>query len=365
MNETNSFEDNHAHDHKKFPCKNCGAFLTFEPGQNSMKCQYCGELNEILQEEEVNVVEEDFEKMISEVCLDEETSISVHSIRCHSCGAQSTLPENLTSADCPFCGTAVVVANESIQRIIKPKYLIPFKISKSKGQESFAKWIKSHFFAPNALKKMAQLDTIIGVYTPFWTYDAQTETSYSGERGDNYTTIVTRNGKTQSETKTRWSFRSGNISHFFDDVLVNASKNLPEKLVNELTNWNYGELVNFKEDYISGFRTEIYQVDLKNGFEIAKKKIDEEVKNLIREDIGGDQQRINNHQIKHSNISFKHILLPLWISSYKYKNKTYNFLINGQDGSISGNYPLSAWKITFAVLLGIIVIAGIIWISGV
>ena len=361
MSEENNFEDVQIQEHKKFPCKNCGASLTFEPGQHSLKCKYCGELNEIINEE-TDIIEEDFEKMISEICMDDEMSIDVLQIKCDACGAQSTLPENVTSSNCPFCGTAIVVANESFKRIIKPKYLIPFNISKSKGQELYSKWIKSHFFAPNALKKMAQLDSITGVYTPYWTYDAQAESQYFGERGTNYTTTQTQNGKQESVTKVRWSYVSGTVSHFFDDVLVAASKSLPQKLANQLTNWNYSELVNYKEEFVSGFRTEIYQIDLKEGFDGAKIKMDEEVKSLIKSNIGGDQQRISKQNTKYSEITFKHVLLPIWISSYRYKNKIYNFLINGQTGDICGNYPKSAWKIMGVILLVIAILAGIFWI---
>lgn len=351
-------------DNKKFPCKSCGGFLVFEPGQSSLKCQYCGELNEIEKKENVEVVEEDFEKMIQDAEVNNDTSISVHQIKCESCGAISTLPENVTSANCPFCGTAVVLANESIKRIIKPKYLIPFKINKKNGAESFTKWIKGLWFTPNALKKMAHLESIVGVYTPYWTYDAQTETDYTGERGTKYTVSVQRNGKTETETRTRWDWCAGHVSHFFDDVLIPASKSLPQKLAAKMKSWNYKELVPFSEEYVSGFTTEIYQIDIKQGFEQAKINMDEQIKTLIRKDIGGDEQRIHSQKTGYSNITFKHLLLPVWISSYRYKNKVYNFLINGQDGSISGNYPLSFWKIFFTVLISLLVIGTALWFGG-
>ncbi len=351
-------------DNKKFPCRSCGGFLIFEPGQDSLKCPYCGELNEIEKKENIEVIEEDFEKMISDAGINNDTSITVHQIKCESCGAVSKLPENVTSANCPFCGTAVVLANESIKRIIKPKFLIPFKLNKRAGQDSFAKWVKGLWFTPSALKNMAQIDSINGVYTPYWTYDAQTETDYTGEKGTRYTVSVQRNGKTETETKTRWDWCSGHVSHFFDDVLVTASKSLPEKLAKKLKNWNYTELVPYTEEYVSGFTTEIYQIDIKQGFEEAKQNMNDQIRTFVKNDIGGDEQRINKLNTAFNKITFKHILLPVWISSYRYKNKTYNFLINGQDGSISGNYPLSFWKIFFTVLGSLILIGGALWIGG-
>lgn len=350
-------------DNKKFPCKNCGAFLTFEPGADSLKCQYCGEMNEIEIDENFEVIEEDFEAMLAELSQNSENQITVHQIKCDSCGALSTLPENVTSADCPFCGSVVVLSNEAMTNILKPKYLIPFKISEKLGRESFKKWVKKLFWAPRSIKTKSSIEKLTGVYIPYWTYDSQTETSYRGERGDNYTVTVQRNGKNVTETRIRWTYVSGHVSHFFDDVLIAASNSLPKTLSKRLINWNYDELVPFKEDFLSGFRTEIYQTGLEEGFGEAKTIMQEEIKTLIKQDIGGDHQRIGKSNSSFNDITFKHILLPIWISSYRYKNKRYNILINGQNGNISGTYPKSFWKIFFTVLIIVGAIALLIYYS--
>jgi hypothetical protein len=56
-------------------------------------------------------------------------------------------------------------------------------------------------------------------------------------------------------------------------------------------------------------------------------------------------------------ITFKHILLPIYISAYRYNNKLYRFLVNGATGKVKGERPWSAWKITFAVLGALALIA--------
>ena len=81
--------------------------------------------------------------------------------------------------------------------------------------------------------------------------------------------------------------------------------------------------------------------------------------NWIRRDIGGDTQRILQSDIKLSDETFKHILLPVYIGSYRYSGKEYHFYINGQTGELSGTRPYSFWKIFFLVLF-ILVIIGII-----
>ena len=56
---------------------------------------------------------------------------------------------------------------------------------------------------------------------------------------------------------------------------------------------------------------------------------------------------------------FKHILLPIWVSSYRYNKKIYRFLINARTGETHGERPYDKWKIAITVLLGILVILAI------
>jgi hypothetical protein len=55
----------------------------------------------------------------------------------------------------------------------------------------------------------------------------------------------------------------------------------------------------------------------------------------------------------YSNITYKYILVPTWISSFKYKDKTYQFAINGQTGKLGGKAPVSVWRVLLAILVGV------------
>ena len=127
-------------------------------------------------------------------------------------------------------------------------------------------------------------------------------------------------------------------------------------MTDELTNWDYDEMVPFKEEFLSGFRTEIYQIDLKKGFEYAKDIMRDKIESAIRKEIGDQYQHITAYKIKFNNVTYKYILLPIWISSYRYKDQTYMFIINGQSGQISGSYPKSNIdKIILVIFIAVIV----------
>jgi hypothetical protein len=191
-----------------------------------------------------------------------------------------------------------------------------------------------------------------------------TTSHYTGQRGKHYyvtqTYTVTVNGKRQTRTRrvrrTRWYPASGTVLNVFDDILICASRSLPEKHLEKLEPWDLPNLVPFADEYLAGFRAERYQVELDEGFAQAEPIMEEQIRHTVRKDIGGDEQRIHTLRVHHDDISFKHILLPVWISAYRYRDKVYRILINARTGEVQGERPWSTWKIALAVVAGLVVI---------
>lgn len=356
-------------ENEKIECIECGAVLKFAPGTEHLKCEFCGAENTIavdISEKNEAVQEQDYLSNINSQAAQAPT-MEVSTVKCEGCGAQTTFDPNLISSTCDFCGAPMVSKDAEAAVIIKPKAVIPFKITQKEGSTLYKKWLKKLWFAPNKLKKYArQSEPLAGIYVPYWTYDSDTYSRYSGQRGDDYTETetYTENGetKTRTVTKTRWTSVSGNVSRFFDDILVPAADSMPRKYVDKLEPWDLNALVPYDTKYFSGFKAESYQVNLENGFEFAKDKMERVIRSDVRRDIGGDKQRISRLNTNHSKISFKHIMLPIWISAYRYKDKSYRFLINGQTGEVQGERPWSRIKITLAVLLALAVGGGIYWL---
>lgn len=353
----NTSADEQKDNASEFKCHQCGAKLTYAPGTSSLKCGYCDFENKIPKSEQ-DIEELDFRAHLAKMQDDEVTEEKLF-IKCGSCGAESTSEENVTAQNCPFCDTEIVTTAQS-KKLLKPRSLLPFKIKKNEAKQSYKDWLNGLWFAPNELKKKAKLAVAVsGVYVPYWTYDADTLSFYTGQRGIYYYVTVTKtrtgsDGKretyTTQERRTRWYPVSGTVTKDFDDVLVVASKSLPRKYMRELEPWDLDQLVSYKDDYISGFKSESYQINLEQGFEVAKELMDEKIRIAIRRHIGGDEQRIHSVSTQHSQISFKHILLPVWISAYRYKEKVYRFLVNARTGEVQGERPWSWVKIALAAI---------------
>ncbi|HBF87077.1 MAG TPA: hypothetical protein DDX39_00435 [Bacteroidales bacterium] len=346
-------------------CKGCSASLVYKPGTTNLKCEYCGAENEIIVSNE-EIKEISFEKFLSEK-YDSVDKVEVVTVKCQGCGAETTFDPNIISDSCAFCGSVIVVKTGTSQSIVKPGSLLPFQIDAKKAFLEFKNWINSLWWAPNDLKKLAsQSEKIKGMYIPYWTYDSKTSSSYTGQRGDNYTTTETYRGSdgktaTRTVTKIRWTYASGHIYHNFDDVLVLASNSLPRKYTERLEPWDLDKLIPYDEKFLSGFKTETYHIDMKDGFTDAKAKMDDAIRTMIKRDIGGDHQQISSVNTTYEDITFKHILLPIWISAYRYSEKVYRFMVNARTGEVQGERPYSWIKITLAILAGIGAIAAVVY----
>ena len=351
-----------------FGCIDCGADLTFKPGTTSLTCEYCGAKNEI-PVLDAPIEELDFHAYFEKGAKQEE-QLEVNLVKCDVCGAESSLEPNITSSSCPYCASPLVVANAHSEQLIKPKSLLPFKLNKEEAVAAFKKWINGLWFAPNKLKKaVLSFDHFKGVYLPFWTFDSNTSTHYTGQRGEFYYetetyTTTDSDGNEVTQTRqvqhTRWYPASGVVKGSFDDILVPASESLPKAQVEELEPWDLENLVPFNAKFLSGFITEKYQVNLERGFESAKGIMESSITSLINTDIGGDTQRIHSRRTNFANITFKHILLPAYVSAYKFKDKLYRFMVNARTGEVQGERPFSALKIALFIA-GIIAAGALIY----
>ncbi|WP_437192627.1 hypothetical protein [Planctomicrobium sp. SH527] len=350
---------------RAFPCRTCGANLTFHIGRQKLKCGHCGDEVEIVLSEDSAVVEQDFFAILErqkELRVEGQEPAEEHNeVRCDSCGANVIFEGTLTSTHCPYCGGGI--QREKIHRggfRIPVDGVLPFQVAEKSAKSRLDRWVGSRWFAPNDFKKAARGDHFHGVYLPFWTYDAMTFAKYTGERGEHYY-VTTGSGKNQSvEQRTNWLPAAGQFQHFFDDLLVLGAAELPANRIDELAPWNLQDLKPFTPAYLAGHFARTYDVELDKGFEKVKPRIEAELRKMATKRIGGDDQRLHRLDTRYDAVSFKHILLPVWIVAYQYHDKSYRVFINAVTGQATGDRPYSWVKITLAVLAAIAVVAGIV-----
>jgi Zn finger protein HypA/HybF involved in hydrogenase expression len=338
-----------------FKCASCGSQMSYAPGTTQMQCPSCGSLQQITTDEAIDEHSyDDWAKLPPKPVA----TIGKEVLQCQGCGA--TTETNDISGACQFCGGALVAVAQP-EGLIVPEAVVPFGLDKAGANGSFSKWVKSRWFAPNALKKVGSTEALKGTYVPHWTYDAQTETDYTGERGEHYYTTETYTSNGQTHTRqvqhTAWYPASGHVARTFDDVCVPASHQLPPDKLDKMGPWVMASAQPFTPQYLAGYTALRYDLDPDSGLIEAK----QEMANVIRQDccgdIGGDEQRVSSMQTAYAALMFKLMLMPLWIASYIYAGKTYQVLINANTGEVVGDRPWSKLKIALAVIAALIVIA--------
>ncbi|MFD0715781.1 hypothetical protein [Paenibacillus sp. GCM10027626] len=346
-----------------FPCPGCGGPMLFNSDTQMMKCDYCGREDSI-ESSPQQPIEHDLD--LSEGTEEGLTDwgMRTRTVHCESCGGESVIPEIETATICSFCGSPKVLTQGSDVTSIRPETMIPFQISLQEAGAKFQQWKKKRWFVPNAFKKEKITARLKGIYMPYWTYDADSASVYTAERGDyHYRTEVrtrTVNGKTETYTEqvryTVWHRVGGEYDYQFDDVLVPASSRYESKLLNEVGHFDLRRLTGYKPEYLSGYTAEKYSVSRSDGWSQAGRKMDEHLESDIRSMIGGDEIRGLHIRTRFYNRTYKHILLPVWNAHYKYRSKSFRYMVNGQTGRVTGTVPRSPWKITIFTIFCLIVL---------
>lgn len=357
-------------ENRKFPCKQCGAGLNFKPGATALECPYCG------YREPINVAAEeireyDLEDALLRLPPTQGWGSGRQAMRCDNCGAVTTFEPGQVAGACAFCGSSRVSTSGSNANLIRPESLVAFKVDRSRAGQLFRDWVKGLWFRPNDLKHAAQVSKITGAYLPFWSYDALTVAHWNAEAGWHYYVTETyedtdsegnRVTRQRQVQHTRWEWVQGGRQDLFDDELVCGSKGLPEKLISGACPYNLDELMPYDAGFLSGFAAEEYQIDLSEGWDRARERMEGAVYSRCAADVPGDTHRALQVHTAFSNMTFKHLLLPVWIAAYLYRDKSYRFLVNGQTGRISGEAPISWWKVAGAVLAVAIVVLLIVFL---
>lgn len=341
--------------------------MEFDPASGMLKCGYCASTKEVPQEGLAAVAELPLEDYLHAAKL-EPMSANALEVDCSSCGAKVVFEPPAVAGACSFCGANIVSQAKAADPLIAPHGVLPFAVPKADATARVKTWLATRWFAPNALKRLARPEGIHGVYLPFWTFDAETDSAYEGERGDYYYVTETywtqENGRQVQRTRqvrhTRWTRASGSVQVGFDDILIPASKAVVRKRLDALEPWDLEKLKAYEPDYLAGFLAQRYQVDLPAGLELARNIMAGEIRGAVHRDIGGDEQRVHRIRTAYSSETFKHLLLPVWIGAYKLTDKVYQVVVNARTGEVQGERPWSAWKIAglaAAILLLIAVLA--------
>jgi DNA-directed RNA polymerase subunit RPC12/RpoP len=344
--------------------------MDFDAEQGTLACAYCGHTAAVPVTQEA-IREYDLETALQEMlATTHETGYGddKRSIKCESCGAVNTLDANVVSTECAFCGSNQVVPQEQVAQVVKPESLLPFQVDQGKAADLFRDWLGRGFFRPTPVKKIAKdaEAKLQGVYLPFWTFDAYTSSWWQADAGyfyyvtESYWTTDeegNRVQRTRQVQKVRWEPASGSLQLRFDDVLVPATTSVEYGMIQRIYPFDTQALLPYEPGFLSGWGAEAYTVGLREGWTTGQEIIEDRVRQACAQRVPGDTQRNLRVDTAFSNMTYKHVLFPVWIASYRYRDKIYHFLINGQTGEVQGEAPISWIRVTLVVIVVAIILA--------
>ncbi len=332
-------------------CPACGADMIYDAESGKLLCEHCGTQKEI---ESKTSEELDFERLLTDKGGWDES----HVFRCENCGAQEVLDKNEIAKQCPFCGATNIVETSELPNI-RPNAVVPFRVALKDAATAVKTWVRKRIFAPQKFRKSAKPEKMKGVYMPSFSFDSQTHSYYTAVLGKHYYVTRRVNGRTVQEQRTRYFTVSGNYEMFFDDVLIQASGTIDQKSLNKLQPFQTNDSREYTKEYLSGYTA---TQNTKSGLECweeAKGVIGNRLQSAILSQYVYDVVSSFRISTQYSGITFKYILLPVYVGHCKWHTKIYNFFVNGLNGKVTGKAPISPLKVFITVLIAAGVIVGL------
>ncbi len=343
-----------------FRCPNCDGATAYNTDDGGLTCSFCG-YHEAPQVEVVGKGAQDFEFTVETV----ERSVNGwgqerKELVCNSCASHITLSTEMLSHTCPFCGSNAVVQTRAPQDVLRPRFLVPFVTTSEDCRRQTAAWLQNNWMLPKDLQNLARSTEYTPIYIPFWTFDARTRASW---RAEVYNSDASRRHHTAPDWKwerplllklgnrdgKQWDWESGKASLFTDDMLVSGSSQLSLALLKQMRGYRLSELVPYEPTFLAGVSAQAYDIDLETAWKNARTTMRAKTKQACIEQASARNMRNFSMNLDFSEESWRYILLPLYLATYRYGDKVFQVMINGQTGTIAGQRPVDWQKVAWVL----------------
>lgn len=342
----------------EYKCPCCGGSIKFDSGTQQMKCPYCETSFDVetLKEYDAqlnNQPEPEIEWDISGGSeWQEGEADNMVTYLCDSCGGEIVCDKNTAASSCPYCGSPVVMAKQ-FKGLLRPDYIIPFKLDKEAAKKALTNHLKGKRLLPKLFKDKNRIEEIKGIYVPFWLFDCDVDASikYNATRNR----FWSDSKYNYSETTYFMLVREGKIG--FCKVPVDGASKIPDDMMEAIEPFDYSEAVDFQTAYLSGFFADKFDVDAHSSISRANERVkNSTVAEFANTTIGYTTCVPTDKRIRLEHGEIGYALLPVWLLNTKYNNKIYTFAMNGQTGKFIGDLPMDKgafWRWFVGLFAGI------------
>jgi len=320
----------------EFQCPQCGGERHFHIGQQGLVCTQCGSVERIEQppgSTPASELETPLHVMLSSRQAQADLGGTL-TVTCERCGSTTTWSARHGAVECPFCGANMVLHLSRENLVILPQALVPFQVDEGQARAAVQEWWRKGWTRPPSLPKQAAILRLQGVYVPFWTFDHLYRVQWTEDERD--------------ETGFRRSTPHEHLE-LYDDVLICGSYTIPARMARELEPFDTKKLVLYRPEYLAGWPAEVSQLSLADASLQARER-------MVRETEAHFPIGAKVSEVSAEYMTYKHILLPVWVGEYRYRGRSYRIAVNGQTGKVAGESPRSlALLFDLAVAIGILI----------
>ena len=336
-----------------FKCPQCGATTAYSVPDGGLTCTHCG-YYEPPEKPVVGKGAQEFEFTV------ETMERAAHGwgeprteLECQNCGARTSLSVGSLTSTCAFCGSNKVIQREAPQDVLRPRFLVPFKVDSAKCSELTQEWLESSWMTVAGLKRLSRLAGFSGVYLPYWTFDSVTRADWKAEVGHPKTERYFDNGEWKERTVIEWRWERGQVQLTIDDLIVEGSQQLSRLLLGRLKDFDLSDLTPYEPKYLAGLQARAYDVTLEQAWEIARQEMRERTRQACVGQASSSQIRNFSMDLDFSAESWRYILLPVYVAGYRYQDKAYQVMVNGQTGTIAGQRPVDWTKVGLVAAIAV------------
>lgn len=324
-----------------YQCPGCTAPLRYSIWSDRVECDYCNKMYTVREIEALYAVLEQTAEQEPAADLWGEDAEEMRAYTCSDCGAKLICRETTAAITCPYCGNHGVVPAQ-FAGTKRPDYVIPFRLSKEDAVDALRRSCKRRWLLPKEFGRKPCLETIQGVYVPFWLMDAQVDVDMTYDAtNSSFTEYVNEKVETIEHYTVR---RAAYVD--FDRVPADGSYRMPDDYMDAIEPYNYEAMQPFSMGYLLGFLADRYDINQDLAFKRVKRRVENSAERMMRGTVSGyDDVAVKTRSVHVVKKHGAYALLPVWVLCAKYEGEEYLFAVNGQTGKTVGDFPVSPKKL--------------------
>jgi len=274
--------------------------------------------------------------------------VSTHNFRCEGCGASMSYDPKAGSLRCPFCGSQKL-RQQADGKVLAPHWVVPFRVERDQAVENMRGFLGRGFWRPGDLAGEAAVVNMTAVYVPYWVFRARTHTYWTADSSD-----------VPFSASGDWMPLAGEHHGEYACLLVGASGALTPAETHALCPFDMRQAVSPEDADLENVTVEQFTVMRKYARPQARNGLETLEMQACEQYVLGRCRNLHVN-VRVEGLAGEPVLLPVWIMAYRYKEKVFRFLVNGQSGKAHGEAPLSVAKMAVASMLAVVGAILLLW----